>query len=137
MSTQHLYNPLPEGGDILWANFPNVENLGKPGPKPRPALVLFISDEDHAVEVAYGTSQRTDKIYPGEFVLDPSDPGFSLSGLTTRTKFDLTRTVQLPFDSAWFTPAPGPYVSSPLPKMGTLHISYSQAANDAWEKVKR
>ena len=137
MSTPHLYNPLPEGGDILWAHFPNVENLGKPGPKPRPALVLFISVPDHAVLVAYGTSQRTDKIFPGEFVLDPSDPGFPLSGLTTRTKFDLNRAVQLPFDSVWFGPAPGPYVSSPLPKLGTLHISYSQAANDAWDQVKQ
>jgi hypothetical protein len=90
-------------------------------------LVLFISEEDHAVIVAYGTGQRTSDLYPGEFVIDPSDSGFSLSGLGVRTKFDLNRTVQLPFDSDWFRPAQGVYVNTPLPKIGTLHPSYMPA----------
>ncbi|MCY1366369.1 hypothetical protein D9M69_532620 [compost metagenome] len=85
--------------------------------------------------IAYGTSQRTDKLYPGEFVLDPQDDGFHLSGLSVRTKFDLSRTVQVPFDSAWFDPAPGVHIQSPLPKMGTLHPSYMVAANEAYNRV--
>ncbi|MGE8046005.1 type II toxin-antitoxin system PemK/MazF family toxin [Pseudomonas monteilii] len=129
------YNPLPESGDIVWAMFPNVETLGIPGPKPRPALVLFISDEDHAIQVAYGTSQRTDRLYRGEFVLDPHDQGFSLSGLSVRTKFDLSRVVTLPFNSDWFAPDPGIIAQSPLPKMGTLHASYMIAVNDAWNQL--
>lgn len=129
-------NPLPEAGDIVWAKFPNVETLGTPGPKPRPALVLFISDEDHAIQVAYGTSQRTDRLYRGEFVLDPNDQGFSTSGLCVRTKFDLKRLVTLPFDSDWFAPAPGIVSQSPLPKMGALHASYMIAVNEAWEQLQ-
>ena len=135
MSAAVPFNPMPVAGDIVWTKFPQVENLGSPGPKPRPALILFLSDEDHAVIVAYGTTQRTDKVYPGEFVLDPQEPGFSLSGLTARTKFDLGRTVQLPFDSNWFDSAPGVHINSPLPKMGTLHPSYMQVAADAYGQV--
>lgn len=127
MSAAVPYNPMPSEGDIVLANFPLVEDFGSPGPKPRPALVLSISVTDHAVTVAYGTSVRTDKLYPGEFVLDPSDPGFSLSGLSYRTKFNLDRVAQLPFDSEWFTPVSSVYVSSPLPKLGTLHPSYAAA----------
>ena len=127
MSTAVPYEPMPAEGDILLAKFPQVENLGSPGPKPRPAVVLSISVTDNAVIVAYGTSVRTDKLFSGEFVLDPSDPGFSLSGLSYRTKFDLNRVVRLPFDSDWFTPVSSVYVSSPLPKIGTLHPSYAAA----------
>lgn len=135
MSTARPYNPMPASGDILWTNFSQVENLGFPGPKPRPGLVLFVFEEDHAVEIAYGTSQRTDQVYPGEFVMNPQDPGFSLSGLAAATKFDLGRTVTVYFDSDWFSPAPGVYANSPLPKLGTLHPSYMQAALEAFKRV--
>lgn len=129
------FNPLPAGGDIVWTKFPQAEHPGSPGPKPRPALVLFVSPTDHAVIIAYGTSQRTERLFPGEFVLDPNDPGFPLSGLGCKTKFDLSRTVQLPFNSNWFDPAPGVHTNSPLPKLGTLHPSYMVAANDAYSQV--
>jgi len=135
MSSEIPFRPLPAPGDIVWTFFPQSEDLGYPGPKPRPALVLFISEEDHAVEIAYGTSQRTDKMYPGEFVLDPADAGFAISGLSARTKFDLGRTVRLPFNSNWFKPSPDVHVSSPLPKMGTLHASYMIAAGRAYKRV--
>ncbi|WP_439894968.1 type II toxin-antitoxin system PemK/MazF family toxin [Pseudomonas syringae] len=127
MSSIVPYNPLPSEGDILLAKFPLVESLGSPGPKCRPVLVLSYSAADHSVIVAYGTSVRTDKLFPGEFLLDPLDPGFSLSGLSYRTKFNLARVVQLPFDSDWFTPVSSVYVSSPLPKLGVLHPSYAAA----------
>jgi len=135
MSSAIPFEPLPEPGDIVMVNFPHVENMGEPGPKPRPALVLSVSTEDHVIEIAYGTSQRTDKLFPGEFALDPADGGFASSGLQTRTKFDLGRTVQLPFDSDWFKVAPGVHTQSPLPKMGTLHPSYVRAAGVAYQQV--
>ncbi|ELP97478.1 type II toxin-antitoxin system PemK/MazF family toxin [Pseudomonas syringae pv. syringae] len=131
MSEILTYNPLPACGDIVWVKFPQAGRLGVPGLKSRPALILFTSPADNAVIVAYGTSQRTEKLFRGEFVLDPNEPGFSLSGLSVRTKFDVSRTVQLPFNSDWFDPAPGVHINSPLPKMGTLHPSYMVAVNEA------
>ncbi|MBF7144760.1 MULTISPECIES: type II toxin-antitoxin system PemK/MazF family toxin [Pseudomonas] len=127
--------PLPEPGDIVWAKFPELQNLGNPGPKPRPALVIGVSEEDHAIEVAYGTSKKTDKLYPGEFVLDPADGGFIASGLTGRTKFDVGRIEALPFDSDWFRPAPGVHINSPLPKLGILHPSYMSKLLNARKRV--
>lgn len=130
MTTQTTnFNPLPAPGDIVWCHFPELD--GTPGPKSRPALVVGVSPADHAVMVAYGTSQKTKKIYPGEFALDPNDSGFSDSGLSRRTKFDLNHRIQLPFDSEWFEKAPGFAGHMPLPKMGVLHPSYMAAASAA------
>lgn len=123
------FHPLPAPGDIVWCNFP--QTLGNPGPKPRPALVVAVATAQHAVKIAYGTSQKTNKLYPGEFVLDPADAGFSDSGLATCTKFDLGQTVTVPFDSDWFSPSPGITPSTPLPKMGVLHPSYMPALQTA------
>lgn len=120
------FNPLPEPGDIVWCQFPQQPNLGNPGPKPRPALVVAVSEADHAIAVVYGTSQKTHQLYPGEFVLDPGDGGFHVSGLTVRTKFDLGTKIQLHFDSDWFSPSPSVHIASPLPKLGMLHPSYMQ-----------
>lgn len=120
--TTFLFTPLPAPGDIVWCQFP--QSIGMPGPKPRPALVIAVSPTDHAVRIAYGTSKKTNKIYQNEFVLDPKDIGFIDSGLTTRTKFDLSNIVQVPFNSIWFSAHRGFYASTPLPKMGVLHPSY-------------
>lgn len=133
--TKIQYHPLPAPGDIVWCHFPYSEALGNPGPKARPALVLAVSPEDHAIRVAYGTTQRTNNIHAGEFVLDPAEAGFSVSGLAERTKFDLGRSVQVPFDSDWFQPNPGIYATKPLPKMGILHPSYMQAARKALSQI--
>ncbi|WP_457371359.1 type II toxin-antitoxin system PemK/MazF family toxin [Pseudomonas sp. TE3911] len=129
-----LFRPLPAPGDIVWCHFPQV--IGNPGPKARPALVIAIFDNDHAVRIAYGTSQKTEKVYPGEFVLDPADAGFPLSGLAQRTKFDLNNTVDVFFDSDWFAPNQSVHASTPLPKMGRLDISYMPAAQKARKAVK-
>ncbi|WP_282348062.1 hypothetical protein [Pseudomonas sp. PS01301] len=120
----YQFTPLPEPGDIVWCYFPHQEDAGAPGPKERPALVIRVSEADHAVQVAYGTSKRTHQIHKGEFVMDPADGGFQISGLSVRTKFDLNRREQLYFDAEYFAPAPGVHTQSPLPKMGTMHSSY-------------
>jgi mRNA-degrading endonuclease toxin of MazEF toxin-antitoxin module len=116
------FQPLPAPGDIVWCHFP--ESVGTPGPKARPALVIAVSSFDHAVSIAYGTSQKTYNIYPKEFVLDPADSGFPASGLAVRTKFDLNNIVKVPFNSEWFSINRNVYASIPLPKIGILHPSY-------------
>lgn len=128
---QNFY-PLPAPGDFVWCFFPQI--VGQPGPKPRPALVVGVSPSTHEVEVIYGTSQKVSTLYPTEFVLDPSDSAFSVSGLSHRTKFDVATTVKLPFDNVWFGTAPGLSGHIPLPKMGVLHASYMAALQAA---VKR
>ena len=128
------FHPLPAPGDIVWCAFP--QTVGVPGPKKRPALVARVASATHEVSVVYGTSQKTGHIYPTEVVLDPADAGFSSSGLSYRTKFDLAHQVQLPFNSVWFGPAPGPQTNSPLPKMGVLHPSYMPAIAAAVTKIR-
>ncbi|UTY56908.1 type II toxin-antitoxin system PemK/MazF family toxin [Massilia sp. erpn] len=128
------YHPLPAPGDIVWCAFPQV--LGEPGPKRRPALVARVSPGTHEVSVVYGTSQKTDRLYPTEIVLDPADSGFSCSGLSYRTKFDVAVQLALPFDSDWFAPAPGPQANRPQPKMGVLHPSYMPAVAAALKNKK-
>ncbi len=105
-------------------------------PKRRPALVARVSPATHEVSVVYGTSQKTDRLYPTEIVLDPADPGFSCSGLSYRTKFDVAVQLALPFDSDWFAVAPGPQANLPLPKMGVLHPSYLPAIATALKHKK-
>lgn len=96
---------------------------------------MAVSDADHAVQVAYGTSKKTDKLYPGEIVLDPADAGFPESGLAGRTKFDLATVIQLFFDSDWFSTNQSVYAPVPLPKIGSLHASYMQAAKQALSRI--
>ncbi|MBS1054940.1 hypothetical protein [Gluconobacter kondonii] len=132
MSTK--YAPLPTIGDIVWCHFP--QEMGVPGPKPRPALVRAVSTARNLVQVAYGTSKKTGSLYPGEFVLDPSDGGFADSGLEVRTKFDVGNLVTLPFDDTWFAPSPLLKPGTPAPKMGSLHVSYLTAAIKARETYK-
>jgi hypothetical protein len=128
------FHPLPAPGDIVWCAFPQA--VGVPGPKKRPALVARVAPATHEISVVYGTSRKTNQIYATEIVLDPADPGFSISGLSHRSKFDVAHQVQLPFDSDWFEPAPGPQSNTPLPKMGVLHPSYMPAIAAAVKKIR-
>lgn len=126
---------FPEPGDIVYCRFP--EQVGSPGPKPRPALVLgvgFSGDEKDSVRVAYGTSQKVNDLHSGEFCITPADgPAFALSGLSYPTKFDLRNTQVLPYTEDWFAVPPNP-THGQTPKLGTLHpklMRRAQAANDA------
>lgn len=121
------YWPEPSAGDIVWCRFPEV--VGVPGPKPRPGLVIKVFDDDEpefAVEIAYGTSQKTNRLHAGEFLIPeiPAAP-YKLAGLSYPTKFNLKKLVQLPFNSEWFDLAPGNIAQTPV--MGTLHPSLHKA----------
>ena len=57
----------PTAGEIVWRHFPDNIN---PRPKPGPALILAVFDDDtpqfHA-QVVYGANQRTTTLHSGEF----------------------------------------------------------------------
>ncbi len=115
------YFQAPTNGDIVWCLFP--ESLGKPGPKPRPALIIEIGVDGKGkpvVTVVYGTSKKIDRLYPSEFKIEKADgASFSLSGLEADTKFDFNHRVKLPYCSTWFGALPGqPFVNQP--KLGVL-----------------
>ena len=105
----------PTAGEIVWCHFPDDIN---PRPKPRPALILVVFDDDapqFTVRVACGTSQRTTTLHRGEFAIlhDRNPAAYEAAGLSYDTKFDLGKTVDLPYTNEWFTlPPAAPMVRS-------------------------
>lgn len=115
------YFSAPVVGDIVWCLFP--EKIGKPGPKPRPALIIELGSDANnnpIVTVIYGTTQKLNRMYPSEFKIEKSDgASFALSGLAYDTKFDFNHQVKLPFCDTWF----GVYTAKQIgnqPKIGVL-----------------
>ena len=136
--TEFRWFRAPRVGDIVWCRFPQ-DKLPKPGPKSRPALVLRVGeDQGHPiVEVAYGTSQKVDSLYAGEFVIAPSDQAaYEAVGLSYATKFNLVETFELDYNDTWFSVAPGaPYGQTP--KLGVLHPSLMRRVEAAARAAKR
>jgi hypothetical protein len=124
--------PLPALGDIVYCRFP--ESFGEPRPKPRPALVIGIvelEDRTKAVVVAYGTSQNTNRLHSGEFLISPQDgEACRDSGLSYPTKFDLRLRVTVPYTDEWFRVPPVPALGQ-TPKLGILHPSLMRRAQAA------
>jgi hypothetical protein len=123
----------PTAGEIVWCHFP--DNV-TPRPKPRPALVLAVFDDDapeFTVCVAYGTSQRTTTLHRGEFSIlrDRNPVAFQAAGLSYDTKFDLRQAVDLPYTTDWFSvPPAAPHGQNP--RLGTLHPSLVRAVEAAF-----
>jgi hypothetical protein len=123
----------PTAGEIVWCHFPDNIN---PRPKPRPALILNVFDEDapeFSVEVAYGTSQRTTTLHRGEFAIlrDRNPAAYASAGLSYNTKFNLRQTVVLPFNSEWLSvPPAAPHGQKPM--LGTVHPSLIRAVEAAF-----
>jgi hypothetical protein len=126
----------PTAGDIVWCHFP--DNI-QPRPKPRPALVLIVFDNDapeFQVRVAYGTSQRTTALHSGEFaILRHSMPAaYASAGLSHDTKFDLRAALDLPYNTDWFSvPPAAPHGQNP--RLGTLHPSLVRAVQAAHRAI--
>ena len=126
----------PTAGEIVWCHFPDDI---KPRPKPRPALVLAVFDDDAPqfhVRVAYGTSQRTSNLHRVEFAIArQSNPAaFESAGLSFDTKFDLKQALDLPYTTEWFSvPPAAPFGQTP--KLGTLHPSMVRAVQAAFRAI--
>lgn len=125
--------PPPEPGDIVWCRFPERPR-DKPGPKPRPGLVMTVTERDDGVVVgiAYGTSQGLTRLTSGEFAIrrDANSAAYVLAGLSHDTKFDVRRVIDLPWDEMFFA-APPDAKHGQTPKLGTLHPSMMQAVQAA------
>ncbi len=123
----------PAAGDIVWCHFPDHTTAR---PKPRPALILVVFDDDAPefhVRVAYGPSQRTTALHRGEFSIlrDRNPAACEAAGLSYDTKFDLRRTLDLPYSTGWFSvPPKAPH--GQRPKLGTLHPSLVRAVQAAF-----
>ena len=108
----------PVAGDIVWCRFPQ-DQLPRPGPKARPALVLRVESlaarTTTVVVVAYGTSKRVGHLLSGEFAVAS---GMARTGLTVPTKFNLFNSARLAFDDEWFAVPPG----AATPVMGKIQL---------------
>lgn len=136
--TEPRWFAAPRAGDIVWCRFPQ-DRLPEPGPKPRPALVLRVGeDQGHpVVEVAYGTSQKVDSLYAGEFAIAPSDQAaYEAAGLSYAAKFNLVETFELDFNDTWFSVAPGAPCGQ-SPKLGVLHPSLMRRVEAAARAAKK
>lgn len=123
----------PQTGDIVWCRFPQGRIPG-PCPKPRPALVLRVGEANsHPVAVVtYGTSQKVDRLYAGEFAILPTDnAAFDASGLGYPTKFNLGETFELDYNDTWFGVPPGAPCGQ-TPRLGLLHPSLMRRAQAAF-----
>ncbi len=123
----------PTAGEIVWCHFPDAIT---PRPKPRPALILAVWDDDappFSVRVAYGTSQRTTNLFRGEFAIlrERNPAAYDAAGLSYDTKFDLRQAIDLPYTTEWFSVPPrAPHGQTP--KLGTLHPSLVLAVQAAF-----
>ncbi len=89
------------------------------------------------VAVAYGTSQKIDKLYAGEFAILPSDNAeYAASGLGYPTKFKLGETFELDYNDIWFAVPPGAPCGQ-TPKLGILHPSLMRRAQAAFEAASK
>ena len=95
---------------------------------------------DHAplysVLVAYGTSQKVDQLYSGEFAITrQAGAAFAIAGLSYPTKFNLKRRIELPYSETYFQVPPGaPFGQNP--KLGTLHPSLMRQVSAAWAAAR-
>jgi len=129
---------IPDPGDIVWCRFPQRPR-DVPGPKPRPALVVAVTEHEDgiAVTVAYGTSQHLDKLVAGEFTIRKvqNRAAYEMAGISYDTKFDLRNQVELPWNDTFFTVPPNP-THGQTPKMGSLHIGMESALKAAVKVIK-
>ena len=125
--------PEPTAGEIVWCHF--TDNI-QPKPKPRPGLIVSVKEDNDGlifISVAYGTSQKTDRLYSGEFRIAKSKhaAAYAGAGLSYDTKFDLRKILELPFNDAYFSVPPhAPHGQTP--KLGTLHPSRVRIAATAF-----
>jgi hypothetical protein len=101
--------------------------------------IIEFDDGAQGVRIAYGTSRKVNELRTGEFAITPADgAAYQLSGLSFPTKFDLSRTQDVPYDAEWFRVPQAPQYGH-TPKLGSLHASLyrrAKAAHDAAAKKR-
>lgn len=128
----------PTAGEIVWCHFPDNFH---PKPKPRPGLIVLTKQDDEGhifVSMAYGTSQKVDRLYSGEFRISKGEHpvAYASAGLSYDTKFDLRNVLELPFNEAYFSiPLHAPH--GQMPKLGTLHPSMVRIAASAFAAASK
>lgn len=116
--TFYPFSTAPAPFDIVWSRFPYVEKPNCPAPKARPALVRqAFADQDGNpwVEVVYGTSRdpySNSLVHFSIVTLAEMD----VCGLKQATRFDLNRTMNLPWSREFFECLPG----KPTPIIGHM-----------------
>jgi hypothetical protein len=130
--------PEPTAGEIACCHFPDHVH---PRPKPRPGLIVSTQEDEEGrifVSVAYGTSQKTNRLYSGEFRITRGEhpAAYTSAGLSFDTKFDLRNVLELPFNDVYFSVPPhAPH--GQIPRLGTLHPSMVRIAAAAFAAAKR
>ncbi|WP_143051854.1 hypothetical protein [Sphingomonas palmae] len=103
------FSTLPAPTSIVWCRFPYVEDVDKPGPKPRPAIVKRASadqDGNPWVHVAYGTTQKLFLTGLTNFTVS-NVADMDACGLWCATRFRLDRVALVPWADEFFSDAPG------------------------------
>ncbi len=85
--------------------------------------------------IVYGTSQKVDRLFAGEFAITPADgAAYAVSGLSYPTKFNFGQRIELPYNDRWFSVPPGmPFGQQP--KLGILHPSLMHRSEAAFRSV--
>jgi hypothetical protein len=88
------------------------------------------------VSVAYGTSQKTDRLYSGECRISRREypAAYASAGLSYDTKFNLRNVLELPYSDSYFS-VPPKALHGQNPKLGTLHPSMVRIAATAYRAV--
>lgn len=130
--------PVPTAGEIVWCHFPDEISLK---PKPRPSLIVSTKEDEYGriyVTVAYGTSQKLNRLFSGEFQINKAEhpAAYISAGLSYDTKFDFRNILELPYNDAYFSvPAMAPYGQSP--QLGILHPSIARIAAAAFSAATK
>src|SRR5690606_12194049 len=107
---------IPNPLDIAWCWFPVREAPESPGPKHRPTLVRAIKmspdQTKAAIQVTFGTSNAKHGERPFDLLIENST-GLDHCGLPYVTRFDMDKTIWLPWAVEYFTPREG--YSHPVP----------------------
>lgn len=101
---------IPTPLSIAWCWFPEAEKAGEPGPKHRPTLVraLRLSPDGTmaAIEVTFGTSRIRHTEHPFDLIIENSI-ALDECGLPCATRFNLDRTIWLPWAREYFSAREG------------------------------
>lgn len=96
---------LPAPFDIVWCRFPDHLDLGNPGPKSRPALVLTTAISENGmtpeVQAIYGTSKLKKDTRRHDFFVTNYQEMYD-AGLHQATRFDLDQILWLPWSEEFF-----------------------------------